>query len=108
MIRVQQPLKSYEVYYVHLFKNVEYESELEANRAVYTAHRWACDYGRRWRRNDATLISVFVNSNCQQYFGNYQKLFFYIAVILLEIAVPNKKYEFYAKDYIDYRALLGQ
>ena len=30
---------SYEVYYVHLSKNIEYESELEASRAVYTAHR---------------------------------------------------------------------
>ena len=62
MIRVQQPLKSYEVYYVHLSKNVEYESELEASRAVYTAHHRVGDNWRRRRCHDATLSSL----SCEQ------------------------------------------
>ena len=38
------------------------------------------------------------------------KLLLYCWKLLFQhkLAVPNKKYEFYAKDYIDYRALLGQ
>ena len=84
LIIAVQKHQTYEVYNVHLSKNIVYESKLEATRPLHPPHCWVSHHRRRRRCHHPTLALFCLGQQLPWITSNYQKNI--IAETLLSIA----------------------